>query len=307
MLADIALALIDPERRGELLAEALMLAASIEAVEPQGAVTALLADRPPSGLLEAFVARLERGKSDDAEPIRIEILTRSVYRNGASVELPERELSLLLALARQRRSYVRAEIVALLWPELDDVAAREAFNSCHRLPGVVLWTREGGYRLHEHVRIDLRDIEQWVGALTSRRALRAHERDVLRSLYERLRRATLPETEAWEWLAPHLLRASDMCRTVAERLASDALSGGRYEEALEIARNLIEDDPCDEAGREVAIRAHLARGHRSDAMREFRRYREILRDELEAEPSSDLALLLREAQPVVSPRPAALR
>jgi DNA-binding SARP family transcriptional activator len=159
---------------------------------------------------------------------------------------------------------------------------------------VVLWTREGGYRLHEHVRVDVREIEQWVGSLSERRTLRDHEREVVKTLYRRLRDVTLPESESWEWLAPLILRASDMCRTVAERLASSALSAGRFDEALAFARELIEDDPCDETARGIAMRAHLGLGNRSAALREYRNYRDVLRRELDAEPSAEIARLLQD-------------
>jgi DNA-binding SARP family transcriptional activator len=301
MLAHIALLYAAPEQRSELLPQALMLAASIEAVEPQAAVTALLADRTPAKVLDAFVARFERGAGDAGDLVRIDVLSRTVYRNGTAVDLPERELALLIAFARQRRGYSRAEIVDLLWEDLDETAAREAFNSClyrlrNKLPGVVLWTRESGYRLHELVRVDIREIEQWVGSLSERRVLREHERDVVRSLYHRLRSVSVPETESWEWLTPLILRAGDMCRTVAERLATSTIEHKRFDEALALAQEMIADDPCDETARAIAIRAHLGLGNRSDAMREFRRYRDVLRRELEAEPSPEIARLLQDPE-----------
>ena len=43
------------------------------------------------------------------------------------------------------------------------------------------------------------------------------------------------------------------------------------------------------------IEAHLALGNRSDAVKEFRRYRAVLLDEVGVEPGSDLASLVGEA------------
>jgi len=183
---------------------------------------------------------------------------------------------------------------------LDEIAAREAFNSClyrlrQRLPDVVVYTREG-YRLNEHVRVDLRELEHWIASLPLRREMLEQERVVFRALYERLRATTMPrdDDETWEWLTPIFLRADDMRRSVAERLANDALGRADHSEALLIARQLIADDPCDEGAREISIRAHLQLGKRGEAIREFRQYRDVLYAELEAQPSAALARLLRE-------------
>jgi DNA-binding SARP family transcriptional activator/tetratricopeptide (TPR) repeat protein len=301
LLGSAALGLALPADSDASYAEALMHAAAIEAPAPQSAVAALMADQSGFGILTAFVSRFRRGGSQTSESIRVDVLTRSVYRNGVPLALPERELALVLALARQRKFYTRCEIAALVWPDSDEDAARETFNSClyrlrQRLPDVVTYSREG-YRLHEHVRVDLRELEHWVSSLSLRRPLRDQERIVFRALYERLRSTTGPadDDERWAWLNPIVRRADDMRRTVAERLAGEALRRGECDEALMLARQLVADDPCDEAAREIAVRAHLQLGRRGEALREFRQYRDVLQRELEAEPSAQLAGLLREA------------
>jgi DNA-binding SARP family transcriptional activator len=128
----------------------------------------------------------------------------------------------------------------------------------------------------------------------TQRPLREGERTLLGELYARLRRSTLREGETWEWLEPLALRVEDLARSVGERLARDAIRDGRYDEALEVARTLIERDPCDETARELAIRAFVGAGDRTAASRELRAYREVLMRELDAEPSDDLAALIRD-------------
>lgn len=85
-----------------------------------------------------------------------------------------------------------------------------------------------------------------------------------------------------------------MCQIVFERLAVDALARGELDHALQIARELIENDPCDEVARDIAIRALLAQGRRSLALSELRDYQKVLWRELEVEPSATLVALLHE-------------
>ena len=298
VLADIALALCD-SARDELLVEALALGAAIEAPAPQAAVAALLAGGRDPGIFASFVARFA-GDNAPAERISVEVLTRTIRRGDALVDLRDRELALVVAMARQRGSSTRAELCELLWPELDEQAARDALNSClyrvrQRLgENLIVWRRSDGYRLNDHVRVDVREIEPWANSLRqNRRALRDGELALLAELFGRLRRSTLREGETWEWLETLAARIEDLTRAVGERLAREALARSDYAGALAVARDLSERDPCDETARELAIRAHLGAGERVAAARELRDYREVLRRELDAEPSEDLASLVR--------------
>jgi DNA-binding SARP family transcriptional activator len=300
LLAALALGLASPAQRSERFAEALLHAAAIEAAAPRAAVAALIADGNDLGMLAGFVAAFRAGRPNEEESVRVEVLSLGVHRGGELVPLPERELAIVLALARQRKAYARAEIASLVWPDLDEDAAREAFNSTlyrlrRRLPDVVTYARDG-YRLDERVRVDLRELEHWVGSLTSQRPLREQERIVFRALHDRLCAIEAPseDDETWAWLVPIFLRADDTRRTIAERLAHDALRRGDHEDALLLARQLVAEDSCDEAAREIAIRAYLLTNRRAEALREFRQYRDALKAELDAEPSVALARLLRE-------------
>lgn len=308
VLSDVALALND-RSRDEVLVEALALAASIEAPAPQAAVAQLLAGARDTGILTAFARRFA-GEAPAAERISVEILTRTIRRGETVVDLRDRELALVIALARRRGASSRAELCELLWPELDEPAARDALNSClyrvrQRLgEGAIVWRRSDGYRLAENARVDVREIEPWAATLLqTRRALRDGERALLAELHARLRRNTLRQGEVWEWLEPLAARLDELALAIGERLAQDFLARGRFDEALAVARDLIERDPCDETARELAIRAHIGAGDRVAATRELRTYREVVLRELDAEPSDYLVSLVRELGAQTEGRP----
>jgi DNA-binding SARP family transcriptional activator/tetratricopeptide (TPR) repeat protein len=298
VLANVALALTDPAR-AELLAEALALAASIEAPAPQVAVAQILAGARNPGILATFAGRFAGGGTAK-ERLVVQVLTRTIRRGQAAIDLRDRELALVIALARQRGAATRLELGELLWPELDEPAARDALNSClYRVrqklgEAAIVWRRSDGYRLEDGALVDVREIDTWAATLRqTRRTLRAGERVLLGELHARLRRNTLREGEVWEWLEPLAAHVEEAGRAIGERLAQDALARAQFDEALTVARDLIERDPCDETARELAIRAHMGAGDRVAAARELRTYRDVLARELDAEPSEHLASLIR--------------
>jgi DNA-binding SARP family transcriptional activator len=81
---------------------------------------------------------------------------------------------------------------------------------------------------------------------------------------------------------------------IRERLARDALRRGEPDDAIAGAREMIVDDACDEAAREVVIRAYLAKGDRASALREYRQLRDNLWKDLEVRPSRDLVALVQD-------------
>jgi DNA-binding SARP family transcriptional activator len=83
--------------------------------------------------------------------------------------------------------------------------------------------------------------------------------------------------------------------------ALDALTGrlietGRYHDAIAAGLSSVAADPLRESAHRMVINAHLAEGNRSEALRHYDRFRELLADELGLEPSPRLTGLIRQLQ-----------
>ena len=304
VLACIAAALSGGADRREMLSEALAHARRIESPPFAGAVEAFVERGSDDSMLRAFVRRFDGEATETKPELRIEVLTRKIFFGDEPLDIGERGVALLLALARELRAYPRAALLEDLWPALSEARAREALNSCvYRIRSrlgqhVIVFEREA-YRLGEGVRVDLRDLERSVAVAARRTVISAKEREMLASVVARWGVTTPELTEAHEFLSPVLVRAGQMVQTIAERLADDALQSGAPDDALVIARELIANDPCDEQARHIAIRAMLVKGERSKALLELRDYQKVLWNELEVRPSAALTALLseRDAQP----------
>ena len=299
VLSALAVAELNPARRPALRAEAAALARRVDSAELHGAIDAIA--RGENGkFLEPFVRRYRT--QVDAEPQRggiiVELVTGRVVRDGQPIALAEREHALLAAVAMRAEPMSRDRLTDLLWPDLNESAARNAFHVClHRLKArlgddnVIVRTREG-YRLGSDVRVDLWEIDRTLGVLRTDGARDERQVAGLRELYDRLRATRPPKFESWEWFEQTERHLRELRCEVSQALAKHALAEHRTQDALALCHEMIAYDPCDEPAREIAIRAYLESGDRAAALRHFRQYRAVLSAELQCEPSEALAKLI---------------
>ncbi len=301
VLAALAVAELDPARRPALRAEALSIAQRIDAPPLHAALAALARgeeDGSDAGHLAPFLRRYRADAEAPRAGLVVELVTGRVLRDGKPVTLAEREHALLVAVAMRPEALARERLTDMLWPDLGESPARNAFHVClHRLKSrlgddnAVVRTREG-YRLGNEVRVDLWEIDRTVAPLRAAGTLDARQSEALRALYDGLRASRPAKFEDWEWFEPTERHLRELRCEVAQTLAKAALDEGRIQDALALAHEMIAYDPCDEPAREIAIRAYLASGDRAAALRHFRQYRDTLDAELQCEPSEALAALV---------------
>ncbi len=297
-LAAVAVAIFEASTFDENMAIATACALRCESGALQKAVAAIAARDGDLGMLEIFVGKLSRERERRTPPLEIHLTSGKAASLGSMVSLSDRELGLLVALSLRREVVSRNRLADMLWPELDDYAARNALSVClHRLrahlgnDGAI--TRNGdGYRLHDEAWVDLWEIERLVAAVRTREVIGDAECTALSESYARLREPRPARMQSWEWFEATERRIGELRLEVAMRLAHDALARGDAAGALELAHDMIAYDPCDEPAREIAIRAYLQIGDRAAAMRHFRQYRDTLQAELQCEPSLSLMELV---------------
>jgi DNA-binding SARP family transcriptional activator len=229
--------------------------------------------------------------------VQVEVLSGRALVGGTEIVLTGPQRLLVCALARCRHAVDREQLEAMFWPDDEPERARNLLNIAvcrlrKRLGDGAIVQSADGYRLGDVVTVDLWEIEAFAA---------------------RFRTCQTPDiTAAGRWLAvmKHVCcgsvrRASDpefvaalerrlltAARDATDRLAEIALRSNRPDVALALVRVTLDYDPCDERARELAIRAHLARGDRASAIREYRDYTRALRDELGLTPAFALASLI---------------
>lgn len=298
VLAAIAVATCDEASSQAHLAIAMREAQLVESEPLAAAVLAVVERRNDCGMLNPFIAQLLRGRFDSQAPIAVDVASAGVRVDGEAVALGGRELELLVAIAQRKTPTSRSQLALMLWPDLDEAAGRNALGVClHRLRTRLrrkdAIEREGdGYRLHAHADVDLWMFERLDAHAHSAGALRERDRTALERLWSNVRQHQPHRMEHWEWFKPVARRIADARVQLGHRLADDALERDDPRAALQYAQDAIACDTCDERARELAIRAHLAMSDRAAALREYRHYRDALRDDLGVEPSAAISALV---------------
>ena len=297
-LAALAAGILDPGSEESSFELARAAAANCEAPSFGAAVDAAIAGRPDTGVLRPFLSYFARQAPPEVAPLAVDVVRGTVAVDGKPVALSGRELELVVALALRRESTARSRLATMLWPDMEEFAARNALSVClHRLRQHLgrndLIVREGdGYALHPAAHVDLWEIDRVVGVARLRDTMNDAARASLFEIWTRLREGRPSRMQRWEWFAPTERRLAELRVEIAHRLASEALERGDTKAALEFAGDIIAYDACDEPARELTIRAYLLDGDRAAAMRQFRQYRETLLAELQCEPSATIAALV---------------
>lgn len=116
---------------------------------------------------------------------------------------------------------------------------------------------------------------------TIRRALRCNFTDDI-----------APELCDWEWLEVERERYRQLRLHALEALSAQLIVARWYGAAIDAALEAIHADPFRETAHQLLVRAHLAEGNQLEARRRHDAYRNLLRRELDLEPSEQFMRLL---------------
>ena len=227
--------------------------------------------------------------------IQLSVLDGTFTRNGRRETLSGREHAFLALLAISSRPRSVCELGEIMWPDREDEAARNCAKVyAHRVrmrlgrPDAVLRAFTG-YILGGCVEVDTRCIEATLARARVARAIDPSLRSAIDDALTRLGAATAAAARGFHEIERYLAR---LATELAMLAFDDARRGGDHRRALSAALRLVDFDPCDEMGHELAILAHLGRGDDVSAARTYRDHVRVLRHELDTEPSERLRSLL---------------
>ncbi|WP_170131196.1 BTAD domain-containing putative transcriptional regulator [Deinococcus yavapaiensis] len=209
--------------------------------------------------------------------------------DGRFIRCEGKTLALLAYLAVEGATS-RARLVSLLWPETEESAARN--NLVHLLRrlrkacGASLVPGHETLALGPEVRTDIADVQDHSGAYEAGDALPDG------AFLDGVDYDDLPDLADW------LLAAREqfsMRRLQSYHRRIDRLqAAGRVSDAIAVAERLLVLDPLSEETWRTLMRLHSHAGDRPAALRAYRRCKDLLRRELDAEPSAPTARLARE-------------
>ncbi len=206
---------------------------------------------------------------------------------------PKAQALLGCIAAHGERGASRSRLTSVLWPDHEDEHARAALRQgLHQLrlslgeASPMLDAEAERIVIHD-VALDLREFE------TLARSDDPASLTEAAALYRGELLAGADETGAGfsRWLAVERERTHGIAVRVLERLAEEAATQARFDDAIEFARRLLALDPVHEGCYRALMRLQERAGLRAEALRTYDECRLALRGELGVSPSAETVRL----------------
>jgi DNA-binding SARP family transcriptional activator len=227
----------------------------------------------------------------------VALLVGRIIGPKGNLELQPRPLELCMALAANGRAMRAMTLSELLYPELDEVSGHRRLRvyACRlrqRIPGALAPSQHRSYALSPAVVTDLEELESW--ARSPGYADPANADGILRALRLLLQPRDGYPFDRWPWFEPTEARIAALLSDSITALLRMSLTRSQAETAIPLARLAIRQDPYNELAHRLLIRALQALGRKACALRAYREYDSMLRDELDLSAPRDLCSLVSE-------------
>jgi DNA-binding SARP family transcriptional activator len=212
--------------------------------------------------------------------------------NGDTIELPTPAQRLLAYLAIEDRPLHRSYVADTLWLNSTGAHAsgslRSALWRIRRAVCHLVEEKNHQLRLATTVAVDLREAYSRAAQFqnpehpieTADVAAASASAELLRDWYDDW---VVFERERFRQFRAHALEV------VCARLAAE----GRFADAIEVGLAAVRNEPLRESAHRAVISVHLAEGNRSEALRHYAYYRQLVNEELGIEPSTRMETLVR--------------
>lgn len=214
----------------------------------------------------------------------------ALRHGGTTLHLTHGAQRLVAFVAYHDEAVCRCFIAGSLWPEVSEERAhgslRTAIWSCRHLHECrFLGISRSDVWLEDGVVVDYRRIlrrvadDESVGFADGAIGSAELQTDLLLGWYD-------------EWVVVARERFRQLRLHALDRIADGLMQSGRYREAIDAGLASVAAEPLREVPHRLVIRAHLAEGNRSEAMRHYIEYTKRLRTALDVGPSSQLRELV---------------
>ena len=211
--------------------------------------------------------------------------------DGAEITVPSRKSMALLAYlaANRGRSASRERIMGLLWGDRFDQQARQSLRqtlySLRKLLGPdgenALSVAGDTVSLNaSSVRTDLSEFERLAVSNEPEavaEAIRLYRGPLMAGF-------AIRDAAFMEWLESERTRLQDLAASALYRIAKHYKAAASYDDALTMARRLLDLNPLREKAHRLIMRIHAKSGDRAQALLQYQRCADLLHRELGVEP-----------------------
>jgi Tol biopolymer transport system component/DNA-binding SARP family transcriptional activator len=224
---------------------------------------------------------------------------------GASEALPaigRKRLALLAILATDSAAPVsRDRLLALLWPEVDELRARNALKQLvyiirRELGQDTIIEASGGLMASpDRITSDVREFREALSLHAQAEAVSLYVGPFLDGVYLR------DTTEFEQWTDARRRELASAHSTLLEELTTATLADGAVLEAVRWARALAASDPFNSRATLLLVQALEEAGDRAGAFQHAERHALLLRTELGVDPPSEVQTVLQRLREPAAP------
>ncbi len=230
-----------------------------------------------------------------AEPLTLKLLGGfTLLRGPEEIALATSAQRVVAVLALRDRPLSRGHLARVLWPDcpaersLADL--RTALWRVNQARAPLVASVGVRLRLRQEVDVDVRALMAFGRAAANRQASTAVA-ELAGISWPELALDLLPDWDD-DWLLDDRERVRQLRLHALESMTEHLSLLGHHVAAIEAALAAVAAEPLRETAHAALIRAHLAEGNRSEALRQFHRCRNLLAVGLAIEPSETVRLLV---------------
>jgi DNA-binding SARP family transcriptional activator len=218
----------------------------------------------------------------------------TLLHDSEEILLPLSAQRLIAFLALRNRPLSRSYLASTLWPDCpagrSQADLRTALWRAKHCGAAVLVTSGMYLRLHAVVQVDVR----LLGSLGHGPSANAQGMTCAESAGISWSELSLDLLPGWDddWLVDDREDVRQLRLHSLEHLSEELSAHGRHSEAIRTALAAVRLEPLRETAHAALIKAHLAEGNRSEALRQFLRCQELLATELAVQPSEWIRQLI---------------
>lgn len=238
---------------------------------------------------------MPRRTADVVRSIRVMLLGGfTLLEEADEILLPLSAQRLVALLALRERPLSRACVAGTLWPDCSAERSladlRTALWRVNHSRAEIVEIVGMSLSLRRGVQVDVRALSAF-GRATASLATASAVSELTGISWPELSLDLLPD---WydDWLLDERERVRQLRLHALEGLTHELSLRGRHAAAIQAALAAVRLEPLRETAHAALIKAYLAEGNRSEALRQFRRCQEILADGLALEPSESIRQLI---------------
>ena len=238
-------------------------------------------------------------KEKDQPLLRINLLgnPKVSFEDDAFLQIPKKLLALLAYITIEGQMVQRSKLILLFWSDVSDELARRSLRTglseLRKILGeyIVSTRQEVGLNWEKTILVDALELQKSLNS----KPIDLEKLDAVTAFYRGnfLTGIELKDSKEFDaWRLNQQENFQQIAFQVFSKLIENAIKNKDYNSGLKYGQQMLELDELREESYYQLIHLHGIQKNRSAAMQQYEKYKELLSEDLEVEPSKEIERLI---------------